>query len=328
MAILDYCTGISQLVQNESTVTGDGSNDYVLESVRIYGSTTSLQARQLNLSQDMPDEFWCSFSVDGYSSWDDSDFFVLGDGDSYLVKLRATSGEDIEVYCNDGTSDTLVATILNGDIFNSSSRNRLDMRIDRENGGIDVYVNRGLQVSESFDFSGNLIVVNTCTLNYLRSPDDSLTRTEFSQIFFADEDSTLITMIQSQVESIGGYNDFSGTVDYVECISKTGDNNSMTSSSSGDKQSFNIEDRSSLVAGGDVVAVGVYCRINQDNSGNDQGRLLITDGAGNDVYSDYFTVDQYITPHRMIFETSPSGTAFDYSTVYNWQIGIEVSENG
>lgn len=328
MAILDYCTGISQLVQNESTVTGDGSNDYVLESVRIYGDSTSLQARQLNLSQDMPDDFWCSFSVDGYIAWSDNDFFVLGDGEDYLVKLRATSGENIDVYCNNGSSETLVATILNGDAFDSDSRNRFDIHLDRDNGTIDVYVDRGIQVSESFDFSGNSVLVNTCEINYLNNGSNSGIRTEFSQIFFADEDSTLITMIQSQVESIGDYNDFSGTVDYVECISKTGDNNSMTSSSSGDKQSFNVEDRSSLVAGGDVVAVGVYCRINQDNSGNDQGRLMITDGAGNDVYSDYFAVDQYITPQRMIFDTSPNGTAFDYSTVYNWQIGIEVSENG
>jgi hypothetical protein len=328
MAILDYCTGISQLVQNESTVTGGGSNDYVLESIRIYGDSTPLQARQFELSQDMPGEFWCSFSVNGYSSWSNNDFFILGDSDDYLVKLRSTSSESIEVYCNDGVSDTLVSTILSGDIFDAGERNRFDIHIDRDNGSISIYVDRGVQVLESFDFSGNSLSVNTCTAGYLNDGSSDVVSTYFSQIFFSDEDSTLITMIQSQVESIGGYNDFSGTVDYVECISKTGDNNSMTSSSSGDKQSFNVEDRSSLVAGGDVVAVGVYCRINQDNSGNDQGRLIITDGAGNDVYSDYFTVDQYITPHRMIFDTSPSGTAFDYSTVYNWQIGIEVSENG
>jgi hypothetical protein len=324
MAILDYCTGISQLVQNESTMDGSSGKDYTLESFN-FSSDTELQARKLSLSSSLPYYFWSSFCFDSFSSsWGSRDFFTLGDGVDYVIKISCTSSEELEIYCNDGSGDTLIDTIASGEYFYAGDETRIDFELDRTVGSISLYINRDLYSSYSFDFSLNESEINTCTLAAVRGAGES----NFSQIFFADEDSTLITMIQSQVESIGGYNDFSGTVDYVECISKTGDNNSMTSSSSGDKQSFNVEDRSSLVAGGDVVAVGVYCRINQDNSGNDQGRLLITDGAGNDVYSDYFTVDQYITPHRMIFDTSPSGTAFDYSTVYNWQIGIEVSENG
>lgn len=328
MAILDFCTGVSQAIQSESTNTSETtSSDYLLETLSVYGTSTSEVARTWNLSAQLPSDFWFSFCIDNMpGSFFGYDLMYLYAGDVNVMYINANSSEELEFYLYNGTDYDLVGTTT--ETLPSGTLARFDLNIDAVNGSIDFYVDRSLSLSmSSLDLSYVDSSVDRIEFSYLNTGTAESASTRFTGMFFADEDSTLLTMVQSQVTGDGTYSQLDGDYTDVQCVGKTGDNTSLMSDSNGQKSSFTLQDRSGEISSGTIAAVGVYCRINQDNSANDQARMFLANGSG-EVYTDYFTVDQYITPHRLLITADESGDAFDLSTVYNYEVGIEVSENG
>lgn len=334
MAILDFCTGISQVVQNESTTTGSSTGvEYSLERIRVRGDTTSLSDRKFYPSNVTTDYFWVSFVFNSYDSWSDNDAMILNKSESPFFKMSSTSSEglDFKVLNSTGDFDTVIQLSNGVDYASADSTMRFDVEFSAvESGVINLYLDRSLVGSYSGDLShlsGDS--VSSMEMNYLYfGSSNSAFYTYWSNIFFADEDTTVLTMVQSQVTGGGSYQQLSGSYEDVQCIAKTGDNSSIMSTASGQKSSFTLQDRSGDISTGTIAAVGVYCRINQDTSGGDQARMFLTDGEGNETYTDYFTVDQYITPHRLLLTTDPNGGGdFDLTSVYDYEVGIEVSQS-
>jgi hypothetical protein len=335
MAILDFCTGISQLVQNESTQSGISSSGggYELERILVDGGATPAAIRKFYPNNVPTDYFWLSFSFNGSSTWGTDDKFLsLEFGDSSFFKISTSTSEDMNfnLLNSSGEYDTIFQLESGVDYSSPGSEMRIDIEFDfSSSGSINLYLDRSLVKSYSGDISHlSGEEVEIMQIGYLsEGSGNSSYYTYWSNVFFADEDSTLLTMVQSQVTGDGAYSQLDGDYTDVQCIGKTGDNTSLMSDSNGQKSSFTLQDRSGEISSGTIAAVGVYCRINQDNSANDQARMFLTNGSG-EVYTDYFTVDQYITPHRLLITADESGDAFDLSTVYNYEVGIEVSENG
>jgi hypothetical protein len=331
MAILDFCTGISQVVRNESTNTGSSTGEgYSLERISIFGQDTSLSDRKIYPSNVTTDYFWLSFIFDGYSNWLENDALILNKSESPFFKMSLTTSEgmDFKVLNSSGDFDTIIQFEKGTEYTSAASPIRIDIEFNADSSGsVNIYVDRALSGAYSGDLS-HLSGDSISSMEMGYSSDVNSFTTYWSNIFFADEDTTVLTMVQSQVTGDGTYQELNGSYEDVECIAKTGDNSSIMSTTSGQKSSFTLQDRSGDISTGTIAAVGVYCRINQDTSGGDQARMFLTDGAGNETYTDYFTVDQYITPHRLLLTTDPNGGGnFDLSDVYNYEVGIEVSQS-
>lgn len=334
MSVLAFATSVADIVQKESVRTGSTTSEYIAPYVNegfiINEDDAGASSRYLYFDE-VTGSFWVSHTF----YWS-SGTFIAGQrlfsldssSDSLLwVQVNASSNSDLELYYNDNGTDVLCATATDGtDVDASYNRVRVDVEFNYgESGYLKLYIDRQEIGSYSTDTTTSGVSPDRCMFEGLATTGGN---TVGSSFFISDEDSTLLTMVQFELNGNGSYTDFTNDYSYLQVIGETGDNYSVESSEAGDTSTYTVEDRSSDIDGGTVVAVGLSCRAKtQEAVAADQFRFLTYDGTDTE-YSEYIEMDQYITPYQAIFDTAPDGSAWTLSSIAAHEFGFEVSENG
>lgn len=330
MSVLSFATGISQIAQKESTqsgYTGSGKAPYVKEGFAV-GIESSSAVKTMTFDT-LPDSFWVSATmyITSLSTWAAGyPIMEIGDGETSLLRVLATSDEAMTLYWYNGSEYEYCGDIDAGSFHGTT------MRLDLEfSYGTDGYITAYVDRQEDFTYSVDTTTHSVeCTQLEFGSPTSSTTRiTYVSSVFVADEDSTLLTMYQHEVTGDGSLytNDFTGGYDLVNTLGGTGDTTSIQSDSDGDQITFTVEDASGTFTGGTVVGVGLCARIKNSATSDIAGFKFLAADSTDEEESDYYEIDQYITPYVHIFDTAPDGSSWSIDTISDYEFGITVAED-
>lgn len=343
MSIITFVTAQGQIVNKfsedvgyENTRFNNGSG-WAREAIEVPETSAPDSERTfwLPTGVTIPDSFWLSWRYKGPSSYSsDCLLFDITDGTNSLLKAVSGSDETLSFYWYDGTSDVLLFTVDDVDytITSLNDFSRIDIEFVADaSGEVNLYYNRDLAYTYTGDTSTGTVIPDRITFEDVSpSSSSSFANTTYIHSFFiADEDSTLIEMYQHEIAGSGSlYTDLTGSYENLSSIGTINDETSVVSSESGDTGTYLFDDVQDYFSGGDVVAVGLFNRIKNSNDwGGDQFRFL-TATALNTQYSDYYEMDQYVSPNTVVFNSSASGGAWDITTLVDQEFGVEVSENG
>lgn len=342
MSILAFATGVANVVQKESTSIGNTTSgylaDYVKEGIPFSGST-DYPITTSNSSLDFGStsgDFWVSdtIRIPSTFSWSDRDvMYVTTSSDdrteNYCFGIKATSSENLDLVWYNGTEEEVIVSDIAGtySISVSGVVVRFDINFNYgTDGSIDLYADRQLLISVSLDTTAMGRTPSKVRFGSAQDFDSSIT--VHSSVIVADEDTTLLTMVQFELDGDGSFTDFTNGYSYLSAIGETGDNYSVESSEAGDVSTYTFASRSSEISGGTVVGLGLYCRAKtQEAVSADQFRFVTYDGTDT-AYSDYIEMDEFITPYQAILTTNPAGDAWTLDDIATHEFGFEVSENG
>lgn len=338
---------------------GAGIGDFVERETHLGGATTTAGAYFVKecvyLDGDRPKvevPFYLKGVPDLDNSWvslhwwtdndrydDDYIFFAVGDIEgNWLYRIRGDLYENvyIDVYEDGGYKQVYEFDYVTR---NSMVNKRLDFHMDKTNRKLTVYLNRRFLVEHTSDTTQNYPSFQKIYMGTFGSVDYS--DAEITSLMIADEDTTIYTMVQMEIETFGSFNDFTGELDAVNQFGVTGDDSSIEGTKIGDQVSFKFTDKTNLINGGDVRALVISSRMNQDNSGADAFNFFTYKGEystpveGEDpVLTEYRedsglnTLTAYITPYKGVFDFAPDGGKFKMSTLPNYEFGIQLKENG
>jgi hypothetical protein len=339
MSVLAFATGVANTVQKESTQIGDTTSSrqapYVSENIRFGYTGNGPYEYILSSAEDtlyfdsITGSFWVSDTIYTATEFSaDLKLLRVLDGEVDLLYLITNADETLDLYCYNGTDYDLIYTTTSSDGDVSANLFRVDINFRYgTDGGLDLYLDRQLINSSDFDTTGiglspDRLRVGTSTTTTLWND------TYHSSIMVADEDTTLLTMVQFTLDGDGSFTDFTHDYSYLSAFGETGDNYAVESSDAGDVATYTFASRSSEISGGVVVGLGLYCRAKtQESVSADQFRFVTYDGTDT-AYSDYIAMDEYITPYQKILTTNPAGDAWTLDDIATHEFGFEVSENG
>lgn len=330
MAILAYATGVSQLVQGESSVSGSTSQlgDYVQESFIPYYLDSGTD--NVLYFEEVTGSFGLSFSVFLPNIvFSAHNFFTISDGSTNLMRIRSITSGAFQIYWYDGTSEVEIFDSADfPDLDTTSDKIRFDIYYDKgSSGSIEISLNRDVYATYSGDTSASGI--NPSQVSFVGGVETSGNFFIMSGFFIADEDTKYITPYQLVLSGNGTHHsDFSGDYSYLNNLGSTGDTSSVTANEPGDSQTYTVDGSPiSGLAGGTVVGVGVHTRGKvQEALQEDLLNLMISDGTY-DAYSDNITMDEVIRPYQSLFSTAPDGSSWDVTTIGNYEFGFKVGES-
>jgi hypothetical protein len=345
MSVLAFATGVSGIVQKESTQTGTTTSDYISDYVNeglTYNGMSEFPIQTSNSTLvfgDRLDDIWVSDTIRFPSSgtWGSDDplkiFVVTASGDviddNFCFGLVNGGNNVLNFSWYNGTEETILVEDI-ADTYGitlASTTTRFDIKMTYgTSGGFELYVDRQLLYSVTLDTTAMGRTPNKIRLGSTRYFSNIYTY--HSSIMVADEDTTQLTMVQYTLDGDGSFTDFTHDYSYLSAFGETGDNYAVESSAAGDVSTYTFASRSSEISGGTVVGLGLYCRAKtQEAVSADQFRFVTYDGTDT-AYSDYIAMDEYITPYQAILTTNPAGDAWTLDDIATHEFGFEVSENG
>lgn len=337
MSILAFAVSEAQIHHGEchdipGTDEGLGNSfakGYIPTNVKDY----SPNSRYLAIPP-LGEEHWASLWIDHDTVvWVDNDMYGLRvslDSEDFFWKACSKSNEDVDFYLFDGADYHLVTSETSNYVLSYSRRYDFHYKETDTEVTLEVYIDRN-------SLLGSLTVPKAVTLPKVTSKfvfsyasGNSGYFMRYGSVFFSDEDSRYITMVEHSVDSFDeSHTDFSnGGVEYINDTETVGDRFSLEPNTATSSLMCNVEDRSTLLDGGDIVAVGIYHRQNLDNTGADAFQYYMHNDLRGDAYGSVTPLDKHILPYQGIFETAPDGSSWTHAIIGNTSFGIKMASTG
>lgn len=324
----DFCVGQIAIAANNHWFT---SATYIPSDCPVgaqmgLGDVTLYDGRKL-IAPSAAADIWASWSLyaPNFSLYTNAVLFEIRNGSTPIWRCRWTSSDELQMQSYNGSSWSNQGSPSS--VVTKSTVNRFDLRInlDGASGNIDLYINGVSEISisgdtipdatgtwDEFILGNGYAIASTSTAYFLI----------WSEVFLADEDTRDIKMLEVAVDGNGNYTAWSGDYLDVDNATALGDDSSIYTTASGNRESFTCASLSATYNSGyDVLAVGVKARAVKQ-PGSDDIQLMVRSGT-TDSDSTAISTNTLLDRVTALWANDPNtASAWTYANADSAEVGV------